>query len=264
MATLNLFPARVPFVDSNGLLTTEAYRALQVLFDRVGGAQGDSGVDTYAPQSSYPSINYFGVEQPCFSQNTLPDIVQPASPAALANVVLPSGSVAAPSLSWDLDFATGFYRIGSNNIGFSVSGSKVLDLSSTGISVTGTVSTSVAVVGGGANKTITLGTSSTTSSLSATGDTYIGSTTASTVYIITNGVAGIILDASGHVGFGMFPSGAYQLEMSGGLTAPLIKPSSALGYKAFDGSAGITTTVTTASLVGKTITIKDGIITAFA
>jgi hypothetical protein len=35
-------------------------------------------------------------------------------------------------------------------------------------------------------------------------------------------------------------------------------------YNSMDNSAGITTTITTATLVGKTITIKDGIITAFA
>jgi hypothetical protein len=36
------------------------------------------------------------------------------------------------------------------------------------------------------------------------------------------------------------------------------------GYKSSDGSAGYTGTVTTASLVGKTITIKNGLITGFA
>ena len=35
-------------------------------------------------------------------------------------------------------------------------------------------------------------------------------------------------------------------------------------YSSSDGSAGITTTVTTGSLVGKTITIKDGLITDFS
>jgi hypothetical protein len=35
-------------------------------------------------------------------------------------------------------------------------------------------------------------------------------------------------------------------------------------YSSSDGSAGISTTVTTASLVGNTITIKDGLITGFA
>ena len=35
-------------------------------------------------------------------------------------------------------------------------------------------------------------------------------------------------------------------------------------FKSSDGSSGIDTTITTASLVGKTITIKDGLITGFA
>ena len=43
-----------------------------------------------------------------------------------------------------------------------------------------------------------------------------------------------------------------------------IKVTSAGGFISSDGSTGFTGTVTTASLVGKTITIKDGIITGFA
>ena len=35
-------------------------------------------------------------------------------------------------------------------------------------------------------------------------------------------------------------------------------------YNSSDGSVGISTTVTTASLVGKTITIKDGLIVGFS
>jgi len=42
------------------------------------------------------------------------------------------------------------------------------------------------------------------------------------------------------------------------------KVTSAAGYISSDGSTGYTGTVTTASLVGKTLTIKDGIITGFA
>ena len=48
MATLNLFPARVQFVDGNGLLTPEAYRALNLLFNRTGGPIGDFGEDVFA------------------------------------------------------------------------------------------------------------------------------------------------------------------------------------------------------------------------
>jgi len=48
MATLNLFPARVQFVDSDGRLTPESYRALNALYSRVGGSFGDQGVDSFA------------------------------------------------------------------------------------------------------------------------------------------------------------------------------------------------------------------------
>lgn len=52
----------------------------------------------------------------------------------------PAGTVAAPSLYWTTDTATGFYRIGANNIGYSYNGTKLLDLSATLLGVTGGVS----------------------------------------------------------------------------------------------------------------------------
>ena len=58
-------------------------------------------------------------------------------------------------------------------------------------------------------------------------------------------------------------TGVGNLSM-GALTATTVKVTSAGGYISSDHSTGITTTVTTASLVGKTLTIKDGIITGFA
>lgn len=45
MALIDLFPARVAFVDANGRLTTEAFRALQGVLDRVGGTTGASTTD---------------------------------------------------------------------------------------------------------------------------------------------------------------------------------------------------------------------------
>ncbi len=36
------------------------------------------------------------------------------------------------------------------------------------------------------------------------------------------------------------------------------------GYQSSDGSAGLSTTITTTSLTGKTITVKNGLITGFA
>lgn len=49
-----------------------------------------------------------------------------------------------------------------------------------------------------------------------------------------------------------------------GLQTANVKVASAGGNQSSDGSAGLTGTLTTASLVGKTLTFKDGIITGFA
>jgi hypothetical protein len=65
-------------------------------------------------------------------------------------------------------------------------------------------------------------------------------------------------------------SGNRQLSFGGDLTLtgankfPTIQVGNAAGYKSSDGSTGYTGTITTASLVGKTVTIKDGIITNIA
>ena len=47
-------------------------------------------------------------------------------------------------------------------------------------------------------------------------------------------------------------------------SAATVKATTAAGYISSDGSTGYTGTITTSTLVGKTITIKDGIITGFA
>lgn len=60
-----------------------------------------------------------------------------------------AGTVAAPSIYLSTDTGTGFYRIGANNNGYSVSGTKLLDFSSALLAVTGaaTVSTTLGVTG---------------------------------------------------------------------------------------------------------------------
>ncbi len=59
-------------------------------------------------------------------------------------------------------------------------------------------------------------------------------------------------------------TGTGKVALGGALTAPTVQCTSAAGFVSSDNSTGFTGTVTTASLVGKTITIKDGIITGFA
>ena len=44
----------------------------------------------------------------------------------------PAGTVSLPSLYWSTDTTTGFYRIGANNIGYSISGVKAIDIEASG------------------------------------------------------------------------------------------------------------------------------------
>jgi hypothetical protein len=73
MAVLNLFPSRVAFTNPDGTLTAEAYRTLQVLFSRVGGALGDSGTDVFGQLFGAPTDSANNLS------NALSDVVQPAS-----------------------------------------------------------------------------------------------------------------------------------------------------------------------------------------
>lgn len=47
-----------------------------------------------------------------------------------------SGTEGVPSITFSADLDTGFYRIGSNNVGFSAGGSKVVDISTSGLDAT--------------------------------------------------------------------------------------------------------------------------------
>lgn len=51
-APLQLFPARIRFVNADGTLTPEASRALQNLSVQIGGEIGDVGIDTFSAFAS--------------------------------------------------------------------------------------------------------------------------------------------------------------------------------------------------------------------
>jgi len=122
---LSLFPARVKFVNADGTLTNEAYRALQSLFIRVGGALGNFDFDT---------------------------LTLTGNATIGGKLIASAGSVGAPSIYWGASNSTGFYQIAANNVGYSVSGVNVLNLLSTGLTVTGTT-TSTTFVGAGTGLT---------------------------------------------------------------------------------------------------------------
>lgn len=295
---------RVPFIDERtGLISREWYRFMLDLFTLTGSGASDltitdlaiapNPVDPFTvlgsaiEQSQLASIaaqysqflDIVGVA-PTAQQTVLPDDLTPraelgtiaAQNAEKVNITggtvagvtfggFPAGSVAAPSLYWTTDTATGFYRIGSNNIGFSYNGTKLLDFLSAGLAITGAMGcTGVAASGTtGANGRYNLARSSDgtyVSYITLTGagadptlDIYNGRNSATNIY--SNGAVVGSFTASG-------------LGVTGAFASNTVQPVNAGGYLSSDGSAGYTGTVTTALLVGKTITFKDGIVVSFA
>ena len=47
-STLSLFPSRIKIANQDGTMTPEFYRALQALFNRVGGSTGNATTDLIA------------------------------------------------------------------------------------------------------------------------------------------------------------------------------------------------------------------------
>ena len=109
MTTLNLFPARIAFVNPDGTLTTEAYRALQVLFGRVGGALGDNGTDVFNNQvvmgqaADNPAVTdmLLQMAQP---DTLLPDLMQATTQDTLLPDLMQTGGVMRPIASGGAKF----------------------------------------------------------------------------------------------------------------------------------------------------------------
>lgn len=146
MTALNLFPARVRFVNQDGTLTPEAYRALQIVFGRVGGALGDNGADvmaSFAPVAG--DLPDGGGYTPMIVQtggdtrgNTLyPDIVQPTTGGTVDNLVLKRGTAGAPSLSFEGNSNTGIYSPGLNQFSIAVNGAQQLVVNATNFELLG-------------------------------------------------------------------------------------------------------------------------------
>jgi hypothetical protein len=98
--TLNLFPARIAFVNADGTLTSEAYRSLQTLMRRVGGPLGDTGIDVFADVSAASTIDTLSTDtvfQWQQDDQMLQDIaqLQPAD-QLLSDIVQTASEAAAP------------------------------------------------------------------------------------------------------------------------------------------------------------------------
>ena len=107
MPALNLFPPRIRFVNADGTLTPDAYRALWQLVERTGGALGNVGGDTFVPESvgsieaqqsaggDITADVYAGRELQAMGEM----LTQPCSPDSLSEMViqpLPDRAMTAP------------------------------------------------------------------------------------------------------------------------------------------------------------------------
>lgn len=139
MTTLSLFPARIRFTNTDGTLTPEAYRALKILFGRVGGALGDNGVDMFADASGVESMDLTrmdAVMQPQTAEAQamadvmqsaaldvlMPDVVQPVSGNTLDKLVVKAGTAAAPSITTEGDENTGLYFPAADKVAVTTGG----------------------------------------------------------------------------------------------------------------------------------------------
>lgn len=124
MTALALFPSRIRFVNADGTLTPEAYRALQEIVQRTGGVLGSSGADTYGDilsdlSTDQVNVAYTDVVQPEEKQvlleaiyqapsqdNMLPDIVQ-AGPIGI-NGTITSASLVGKTITVQDGLIIGF------------------------------------------------------------------------------------------------------------------------------------------------------------
>lgn len=126
---------------------------------------------------------------------------------ATAGIGFYAGTVSLPGIYFGTDTATGLYRIGLNNTGYSINGTKLLDLSATTFAVTGivnssgqitasTAQTNKAYIGGDANYAYLSNTATVNSE-------YILLDSANhQVLIGTNNSARVTVDTSGNLGLG--------------------------------------------------------------
>lgn len=117
-APLNLFPARIRFVNADGTLTTEALRMLDVLVSRVGGTLGDIGADVFAAPDAPDSEAADLIVQQAEPEPRGHDVTAQQSPAepAPAEMILQPPPVT-------IDQVDGLGTMAAQNIGTNFTGS---------------------------------------------------------------------------------------------------------------------------------------------
>lgn len=262
MATLSLFPARIRFTNADGTLTPEAYRALQVLFQRVGGTLGDNGEDVFAAfgggdmdatmgevsaretlmqsASSDDCCQSLDLSQPVEADLFFPDVVQPAGGNSADKVVVKAGTSASPSITTEGDENTGVYFPAADSVGVVTGGVERLRV--------------------GSDVCIPSGQRIYLDGLAGAGDTYLIESAPNTVQLVVGGVIALTLTSTGSTlitpNLGT-PSVLVGTNITG--TAAALTAGNATTAAGLTPGSGVTGTFTTFT----SVTFSNGIATAY-
>lgn len=154
MSVLNLFPSRVPIGnDSAGnpvYASPELLRAFNILFNRVGGALGDNGVDVFADTSNLDALDMTrmdAVMQPSSTEAQamdavmqaasndamqFADVMQPTGGNTSDRMVVKAGTAAAPSITTEGDENTGIYFPAADKMAVTTGGVERMRFGSSG------------------------------------------------------------------------------------------------------------------------------------
>ncbi len=81
-----------------------------------------------------------------YSVTSTPDQINTLVNSTAATFALSAGSVSAPSGAWSDEAASGWYRIGANNYGFSVNGTKTFEFAASGATLQGNTTMSKPII----------------------------------------------------------------------------------------------------------------------
>lgn len=119
------------YLDQNGTFKATSSGSLFICTQNISSIL-PSGSGSYillkTPQKESGNITVTG-----YSVSSTPDQIYTLANSTVATGAFSNGSVAAPSVAWASEPASGWYRIGANNYGFSVNGTKVFEFASTGL-----------------------------------------------------------------------------------------------------------------------------------
>lgn len=228
-----------------------------------------NGSGTYTLPSGNPVVSGTIIES-TWANTTLSDIASALTDSLsrsgqggmTAPLRLFDGTSLVPGLAWSNETATGFYRAGAGDTRLVVTGSQVMQFLATGVAVTGTLSTTGAITAtggliGNVTGNVSGNAGTVTNGVYTTGDQTIGGTKT-----FSNTISGSITGNAGTVTNGVYTTGnqtiggtkTFSSTISGSVsgnagTATTLQTARTINGVSFDGSANITVTANTSSLV---------------